>query len=127
MRATPFPHVGRKGGAADVSRKVEYHITVDVSINESDLALLKHLGALFTEPGSPTRLSAKRFAADLGMSLTTVRRSLRTLACKGLIVTRSGTRDDGGRDVNGYEITTLGLKVLESQGFMRPRRIPEKR
>lgn len=108
-----------------MSRRVDYHITVDVSINESDLALLECLSVVKTEFGSPMRLPAKWFARELNLSLATVRRSFKTLSCKGLIVMRGGTREDGGRDVNVYEITALGLKVLSSEGFMRPRRLTE--
>lgn len=110
-----------------MSRRVDYRITVDVSINESDLALLECLGMAGAACGSPLRLPAKWFARELNLSLATVRRSFKTLHEKGLIVMRGGTREDGGRDANVYEITALGLKVLNSQGFMRPRRLSEER
>lgn len=108
-----------------VARRVKYRITLDVTINESDLALLRMLGAFTAELDEPAQITMKVLTRELNRSATTVRRSFRRLSSKGLIVKRSSVRDDGGRGVNTYELTDLGLKVLHSEGVMRPQRLSE--
>lgn len=72
-----------------MARKVSFHITLDVFINESDYALLQLLGSLSARGERPIVMTARSFSTRLNLSLATVRRSCRTLASKGLISVRA--------------------------------------
>lgn len=107
-----------------MARKVKFHVSLDIFINESDLALLHLLGRLSPVTTGPVSLTARALANELQLSLATVRRSCRVLVDRGLIIVRGVRRRDGGRDANTYEITVLGREVLSLQGSMRPQRLP---
>lgn len=107
-----------------MARKVKFHISLDICINESDLALLRLLGRLSSPTSPPVSLTARALAEELHLSLAMVRRSCRVLVNRGLIIVRGVRRSDGGRDANTYEITVLGREVIPLQGSMRPQRRP---
>lgn len=109
---------------APMARKVKFHVSLDIFINESDLALLHLLGRLSPVTTGPVSLTARALANELQLSLATVRRSCRVLVDRGLIIVRGVRRRDGGRDANTYEITVLGREVLSLRGSMRPQRLP---
>ena len=106
-----------------MARTLRFVITMEVSLNESDLALLRLIEQRTAGSSSPRNLTARTLAEGLHMSLATARRSCRNLADKGLVTMSRRMREDGGRDANAFEVTRLGFAVLRSEGTLRPRRV----
>lgn len=107
-----------------MARKVCYTITLKISINESELKLLRLIASRCTVPGTAVELTARSFSDELNLSMATVRRSSKTLQDNLLILVYDTRRDDGGRAANSYEVTSLGRELLRHKGTMRPRRVP---
>lgn len=105
-----------------MARKVCYTLTLKISINESELRLLRLIASRCTVPGKPVELTARSFSDELNLSMATVRRSSKTLQDNLLILVYDTRRDDGGRAANSYVLTSLGRELLSHKGSMRPRR-----
>ena len=113
-----------------MARRRTYELVVHVSANDSDVALLHALELCAGGAGVPVRVSVGELARALGLGAATVRRSSSHLVSEGLMVVAEARRDDGGRDVNSYTLTTAGGALLhtpEARALveaMRPIRVP---
>ena len=103
-----------------MARRIDYHIGLDISINETERELLRCLRDLTSRPGEPVSMTARGLSERLKTSTATVRRACRALSRKGLILSQDVRREDGSRAANEYVITLVGWEVLRSKGTMRP-------
>ena len=95
-----------------MARHLSLQLTIEVSINETDLALLRYLGSASDARDMDEAIPVRALAEALGVCASTVRRSAKALAEQNLINYCSSHRVDGGREGNRYAVTRLGRKVL---------------
>ncbi len=98
-------------GCGSLAKKITYPITLEITINESELAFLKFLDKRLAGEESVS-LTTKEISSKLNTSDSSVRRCYRSLAQKGLISVATGYRDDGSYTANSYAVTIVGSMVL---------------
>lgn len=88
-----------------------YSLTLEITINETELAFLKFLSK---RQGNERHIAftSKEVADKIGASESSVRRIYRDLATDGLIFVNEGRREDGSRTANSYGLTLMGRQIL---------------
>ncbi len=99
-------------GCETLAKKITYPITFDVTINESELALLQFLNRRLAGK-EMVSLTAKEIREKLGVSDSSIRRCYKSLAKKGLIYVGPGFREDGSCAGNIYAVTLVGFTLLD--------------
>ncbi len=88
-----------------------YSLSLEITINETELAFLKFLSK---RQGNERHIAftSKEVADKIGASESSVRRIYRDLATDGLIFVNEGRREDGSRTANSYGLTLMGRQIL---------------
>lgn len=94
-----------------MAKKIVYSLTLEITINETELAFLKFLSK---RQGNERHIAftSKEVADKIGASESSVRRIYRDLATDGLIFVNEGRREDGSRTANSYGLTLMGRQIL---------------
>lgn len=94
-----------------MAKKIVYSLSLEITINETELAFLKFLGK---RQGNERHIAftSKEVADKIGASESSVRRIYRDLATDGLIFVNEGRREDGSRTANSYGLTLMGRQIL---------------
>lgn len=101
-------------GCGSLAKKITYPITLEITINESELAVLKYLDKRLAGEKSVS-IAIKEICSKLNASDSSVRRCFRSLARKGLITVVEGRRKDGSCAANSYAVTCVGSMVLRQE------------
>lgn len=94
-----------------MAKKIVYSLSLEITINETELAFLKFLSK---RQGNERHIAftSKEVADKIGASESSVRRIYRDLATDGLIFVNEGRREDGSRTANSYGLTLMGRQIL---------------
>lgn len=87
-----------------------YRVTLDISINETNLMVLAAIKDW--EEGHRGSLTVRALATEVGVSAASVRRSCSRLSEQGLLTVHEAWHEDGGRLANLYEVTYLGHELI---------------
>lgn len=133
IRFAPYFRCGPAGweGVRAMTSHRSFEVTARISLNLTELRLLRCLAARAGAPGVAVRASTSELRRELGLSPSTIYRSCLSLQDKLLIRISHHEREDRSRDANNYLVTSLGDGVLGQDGFLYPvrgaRDVPRRR
>lgn len=103
-----------------MTKHCSFEVTAQVSLNLSELRVLRCLATLAGAPGVAVSVSVSELRKELGLSPSTIYRSCLSLQNKLLIRISRQERENRGCDANSYLVTSLGDTILGQDGFLYP-------
>ena len=95
--------------------KIAVHLDGGERLNETELGVLTAIADRQGPESDYAQLSVREVGERFGVSALTVRRTVHSLAEKGLLEIRACFDGNGGRLANAYRPTPRGLRVVAGE------------
>lgn len=97
-----------------MSKKIALSVPVQVIVRDRDARLLAVIARLSERDGGSAAVSHAELAAELGLSLDTMRRAVISCRDEGYLRVTENYLPNGGRMANSYVLTDRGAALAEA-------------